>query len=60
MRKLIVGLASAALVSVLVTPASANHCDPKLQGLCDRIHYTRCYADEVLTSLGRPNNLCTI
>ena len=52
MRKAFVGLLAAALSSILVAPvASANECDPKLQGVCNTIHSVRCTADEVLTAV---------
>ena len=52
MRKVFVGLLAAALSSVLVAPAaSANECDPKLQGVCNTIHSVRCTADEALTAV---------
>jgi hypothetical protein len=52
MRKILAALSAAALMSVLVAPAaSANECDPKLQGVCNTIHSVRCTADQVLTAV---------
>jgi hypothetical protein len=60
MRRFFVAVFAGALMWVLVAPASANQCDPKLQGVCNAIHSVRCTADGVLTTAGYENRLCTI
>jgi hypothetical protein len=63
MRKVAIGLLSAALTSgLLVAPAHANTCNPKLQGVCNLIHEVRCTLDETADAVeieGHDLRLCT-